>query len=127
VLRAVRHERVGMEFVKNAVGDLPEPLGVWDNDASRPRESFGHPWRNSVDWIRENRDLVGPEAYASFLLTWVSIEAARQRAGAGAFWELLGTALQHGRPSALDLAVHVAHWTVPIPALHRVAGWLTGR
>jgi glycosyltransferase involved in cell wall biosynthesis len=127
VLRAVLHGNAQVEFVTNAAGRLPEPLIVWNISVGRPRESLRHQWRNSLDWIRENRDLVGPEAYASFLLTWVSLEAARQQAGIRGFWELLRVAVRHGRPSMLDLVVHLGHWLIPFSTLHHLSGRFTGR
>jgi glycosyltransferase involved in cell wall biosynthesis len=126
-LRAVRRENVGVEFVTNAAGDRPEPLIVWNINLGRPRESISHRWRDSLDWIRQNADLVGPEAYASYLLTWVSLEAARQKAGIRGFWELWREAARHGRPSAVDLIVHLGHWVFPASTLQRLSGWLTGK
>ena len=127
VLRAVRCDGVGVEFVRNADGDRPAPLNIWNIDAGRPHESLRHQWQNSVSWIRDNRALVSPEAYASFLLTWVSLEAARQRAGLRDFTELWREAVRFGKPSALDLAVHLAHWAIPSSAIRRLSGWMTGR
>jgi glycosyltransferase involved in cell wall biosynthesis len=127
VLRAVRCDGVGVEFVRNVDGDRPVPLTIWNIDVGRPHESLEHQWQNSVSWIRDNRALVSPEAYASFLLTWVSLEAARQRAGIRGFTELWREAMRSGRPSALDLAVHLIHWAIPSSAIRRLSGRITGK
>ncbi len=112
---------VPMEFVVDPRSNTPQPLAVWSIDSGRVRESQDQSWRVAFEWIGESRHLVSPEAYASYLLTWLSYEAAKQQSGFSDFWLLLREAFRQGRPSTLDLCVHVGHWLVPI----RTLGWLS--
>jgi len=126
-IRAGTRDQVGVEFVMSARPTCAEPLTVWNIDPDRRHESSAHNWGVMLTWIRGIRNLVSPEAYASFLLTWVSRQAAQSRAGFGTFWDLGREAVQNGRPSALDIAVHFGHWLVPQSRLQRISSWFTGR
>ena len=111
-IRVAEIEGVGFEF------SGPEPLTVWNVADDRPRASNRGSWRADAEWIAGMRGRVSPRAYASYLLTWVSADAARSGGGGTAFVELLRRAFDGGRPSSLDLLVHVGHWVVP-PRLRR--------
>ncbi len=126
ILRAVQRKNVGVEFVMDRQRSGAKPLMVWNIDRGRPRESLSHGWRRELQWIRQNRDLVGSRAYASYLLTWVSHDAGRESAGLWEFWQIWREASRNGRPSLLDIAVHMGHWLVPWSSLQAVSGWLTG-
>jgi glycosyltransferase involved in cell wall biosynthesis len=89
----------------------PEPLAVWHQEGA-DRISHHHDWRFSTRWIGSMRPFVTPRAYAGFLLTWASYSARAQREP-GAFVALLRDAFRHGRPSALEVAVHAAVWCLP--------------
>jgi glycosyltransferase involved in cell wall biosynthesis len=78
-------------------------------------------WRSSLDWIRANRDLVSGRAYASFLLTWVSVTAAAQQGRWPDFVLLWNEARRGGTPSLLDAVVHVGHWILPPTAYRRLS------
>ena len=78
VLRASRAPGASVEFVSN--NGRPTPLAVWNIDPGRSHESSVQGWRYSLAWISESSNLVSPEAYAGYLLTWVSREAARDGA-----------------------------------------------
>jgi glycosyltransferase involved in cell wall biosynthesis len=106
LLRASRVPGAVLAFVPS-----PDALATWYADDDRPRASTAPDWRRSLAWIDSVRGLVTPRAYAGFLLTWIAADAARER-DLAALWRLPWTAWRHGSPSALDLAVYVAIWTV---------------
>ena len=107
LFRAIACEGAGVEFVTDR-----EPLAIWNIDERRSRISNNVGWRYSIDWIRENRELVTSRAYASFLLTVASSTAAR--AGDWRAFPLLVTeAYRGGKPSMIDLGIHLANFLVP--------------
>ena len=114
LLRASALDGVGVAFVPTL-----EPLAIWNREQDRPRRSAPD-WRFSVAWLRENRELVTPRAFASFLLTVVSGDAVRQRSYR-AFWLLPWMAIRHGKPRALDLLLHLGTWLAP-QGLRRAVG-----
>lgn len=88
-----------------------EPLAVWNLDGGRERLSAADAaWRQAAAWANRSRHLLSPEAYASYLLTWVSYDAAREDGGWTAWRELARQARRNGRPSALDWLVHCGHF-----------------
>jgi glycosyltransferase involved in cell wall biosynthesis len=121
VLRASALPEAGVVFAGGG-----EPLVIWDDRDDRPRVSTETHWHHSLRWIRENRHLVSPRAYASFLLTWLSLQASK-----GADWDdfvlILDEAFRFGRPSWLSLAVHAAHWVVPHPVRMALSAVLSRR
>lgn len=127
LLRAIQVPSAGVEFVVEAGKKRPRPLIVWNIERSRQRASSWYNWRVQFDWIVQNRHLVTREALGSYLLTWASRNAARQGAGLSGFRELLQTARRYGRISAVDVAVHLAHFAIPFSILNRISGWFTGR
>ena len=108
LIRADRRDDVMVEI---PTGDAP--LAVWDIQQDRQRLSNAHDWRYSYEWMEGAREAVTPRAYAGFLLTWVSFSARCQR-DQGAFAFLAREALNRGRPSIIELAVHFAIWMVPM-------------
>jgi glycosyltransferase involved in cell wall biosynthesis len=107
VLRAAAVAGVEIVFVP----DL-EPMAIWHIESHRTRISSSSDWRYSLGWIDQNRSLVTPRAYASFLLIWVSGTAARGR-NWKAFWILPWDALAKGKPRAIDFLAHLVIWLVP--------------
>jgi glycosyltransferase involved in cell wall biosynthesis len=107
LLHAVAGEGAAVTFVRQA-----EPLAVWNVDEGRPRTSTRPDWRVGLDHIRGCSELVTPRAYASYLLTVLSAEAAEQRDLHGA-WALLREASLRGRPRAADLLVFAGIMAVP--------------
>lgn len=102
-------QRAGVRFV------LPtesRPLAIWEMQSGRQRMSNAPDWRDSLAWIDARRTLVGPRAYAGFVLTWIS-ESARRTGDFGAFGVLVRAAFRNGRPSLRELLVHAAIWVVP--------------
>lgn len=111
-LRALRHEGTTLVYA-------PEPLVRWHQDEDRDRISHGTPWEAQLRWLRGNRDLFTPRAYAAFTTSVLASMAAPTRRPA-VFRELWREARTHGRPSALDLLTYVQIWALP-PALRRRA------
>ena len=118
-LRADRLPGCGFELAGK------DPLVVWDIEDDRPRASAGS-WRDYAVWIRDGRELVSPRAYASYLLTAVSMHAANSEGGLEAFRVLWRQARADGEPAALDLLVHAGHWILPDALRRRLAVWAAG-
>jgi glycosyltransferase involved in cell wall biosynthesis len=98
-------EGVGMEFAA-------EPLAVWHSEIERPRLSNGSDWQYSLNWIRSVQKLVTPRAYAAFITTVVSSQAAAV-GDWGAFWPLLWESIKIGRPRFFDILLYLSMWLVP--------------
>jgi glycosyltransferase involved in cell wall biosynthesis len=97
----------------------PQVLAEWDLCSAPQRISGPYDWRYSFDWIRSRRKLVTGRAYAGFLLTVVSVSAARGEGGLAVFWQLLREAWQ-GRPEFLQLLIFAGWFLVP----DRLIRWL---
>jgi glycosyltransferase involved in cell wall biosynthesis len=91
-----------------------EPLAVRRVDDGRPRASRSLDWRFGLAHLRECRELelVTARAYASFLLTILSAEAAEERS-LGALWTLPREAIRRGRPRPVDLVVCLGIFLLP--------------
>lgn len=103
-----------------------EPIAVWEAQLDRDRMSNAHDWRDSLAWIHARRSLVGPRAYAGFVLTWVS-HSARCQGDRRAFATLLRAAFRNGRPNAVELLVHAATWASPLGARRAAAATTIAR
>ena len=115
LLRATSIDGTGIEFV-----ETERPLTIWNMDDDRPRLTNTSDWRESLAWIRENRDLVTPRAYAGFVIGDVGIAAARRKQWA-ALIPLAKEAFVCGRPRWFDVALLGASWTLPVPLQDRLA------
>lgn len=104
-LRAVREEGTGVVMA-------PEPLVIWHTDEDRPRVSFDAPWEDQLAWIRANRSLFTPRAYAALLMSVIAAMAAPSRQP-GAFWSLLREAVSRGRPGLIDYVTYAQIWLIP--------------
>ena len=81
ILRAGNAPGVGIEFISDA-------LAIWNiDDPLSPLKTQYH-WRYSWEWIRANRELVTPRAYAGFVAVTLSAQASWQ-GDWRAFWPLL--------------------------------------
>jgi glycosyltransferase involved in cell wall biosynthesis len=118
LLRASILDGVGIEFV-------PEPLVICYIQERRASASTGHTWRRSLDWIRENRHLVTPRAYAGFITTVVGPVAARE-GDWKAFWPLLREAARYGKLRPIDILLYVGFWLVPQQVRHSLRALLPG-
>ncbi len=98
-------EGVGFEFV-------PQPLAIWYVEEKRTSISGKNNWQYSLAWIQERRHLVTSRAYAAFVMTVVSMLAARE-GDRKAFWTLLREAMQSGRPKPIDFLLYVGMWLIP--------------
>jgi glycosyltransferase involved in cell wall biosynthesis len=119
LLRVCGVDGVGIEFVPST-----EPLVIWYREESRKRVSTGFDWRYSLSWIRMNRHLVTPRAYASFTLTWISTSAARAKDWRATL-ELFREALRYGKPAMTDVIIFIANWLIPPGMQTRIARVLT--
>jgi glycosyltransferase involved in cell wall biosynthesis len=90
---------------------VPEPLAICYLEESRISVSTEKMWRWSLEWIRENRDLVTPRAYASFVATQVAPQASWEWK---TFVPLLREMYRFGEPRAMDLCLYLCMWFVPI-------------
>lgn len=105
LIRALSLPGAGLEFAD-------EPLGIWYKEENRGSVSVSGGWRYSFDWIRKNRGLVTPEAYASFIFTAVSALAAQENDRA-AFLTLFREARERGRPHPVAYLLFAGMWLVP--------------
>jgi glycosyltransferase involved in cell wall biosynthesis len=121
LLRATAVKGAQVEFVPEQ-----EPLGIWNMDIDRPRISNTSQWRFSLDWIRKNRHLVTPRAYAAFVLIWASSTAARGRDWRG-FWSLTWDAFRSGQPTLIQVVAHMLIWLVPSKLRGRAAVFMQRR
>lgn len=107
LLRIARVPGTALTFV-----DSEAPVATWHSDTDRPRTSTEPDWRGSLTWIGSVRTLVSRRAYASFCLTWIAADAAREHSIV-ALWRLPFEACRHGRPRILDVLVFLSIWTMP--------------
>ena len=119
LLRASAHEGVGIEFVPDALATVRAMQEDRVSLANR------QDWKRSLAWIRENRDLVTPQAYAGFILTQVSRIANRER-DRTAFWPLLQEAVRRGKPRVIDLLLYTVMWLIPREARQRFVVFASG-
>jgi glycosyltransferase involved in cell wall biosynthesis len=118
-LRAVRQPDVGLVFAD-------EPLVLWHQDENRDRISLEMPWRQQLDWLRANRELFTPRAYAAFTMSVLSSMAATTRSP-GVFRELFAEARGYGRPGAIDYLTFMQIWAIPPGLRHTLRDKVLGR
>jgi hypothetical protein len=115
LLRASARDGVGLEFVRET-----RPLSLWSMERRRARLSTGADGPAAVDWGRARRHLLSPRAYAAFMMTL----ASRNAALAGQwrmFLPLAVEAFRHGQPTPTDVVTHVANFVVPERLRHLLA------
>jgi glycosyltransferase involved in cell wall biosynthesis len=117
-LRAVRHSDVELLYAS-------EPLVLWHQDEDRERISLEMPWEEQLEWLRHNRELFTPRAYAAFTMSVLSSMAAPTRSGK-VFRELLDEAREHGRPGAIDYVTFLQIWTLPPTLRARLRDMIVG-
>jgi glycosyltransferase involved in cell wall biosynthesis len=106
LLRAVNAKRARIVSVN-------KPLVIHRTEDDRDSLGATFDWRKSLIWADNNRDLIGPRAYAGFCLTIVSPQAAKL-GDYSAFFFLLYCAFSHGSPRLIHLALYLAIWLIPI-------------
>jgi len=121
LLRASNIEGVGVEFVSTSA-----PLLIWYMEGDRNRISNTTDWHFSLSWIQTNRHFVTPHAYASFLMIWTSLSAAKGRNWM-AFWLLPWKAYREGKPKIIDFIAHLAIWLLPAKMRRLIAVFSDGR
>lgn len=107
------------DWILRAVGEagctlifVPDPLIVWYFEEQRSSITRSGDWRYSLSWLRDNRHLVTPRAYADFALVEVGAQAARER-DLGAILPLVRDAFTRGRPGPVGMALFGGFWLVP--------------
>jgi len=121
LLRACMRHGTKVQFVPPT-----KPLVIWYKEQQRQTVSTSKDWRYSLSWIQQNRHLVSPRAYGSFLLTWLSANAVQQ-GDRSAFWPLLMDAFRHGAPSVLDVCLFVGIWIMPKGPRERLSDIVASR
>jgi glycosyltransferase involved in cell wall biosynthesis len=106
-LQTNRIEGTGVEFISKT-----DPLAIWHMEENRSRMSNQTDWQYSLSWLQANQHLFTKRAYTSFIMTQVSLHAARTRDWR-AFWFLPWKAYQHRRPRLIDLLAHILIWSFP--------------
>jgi glycosyltransferase involved in cell wall biosynthesis len=104
-LRALGQDGVDLIFAA-------EPLVIWHQDENRPRISLEMPWESQLAWLRGNRELFTPRAYAAFTMSVLSSMAAPTRSPK-VFWELFTEARRQGRPGLIDYLTFLQIWGIP--------------
>jgi hypothetical protein len=107
LLRASLLEGVRVEFLPK-----PDPLVIWHKEDNRIRLSTVTDWRYTLSWVQTHRHLLTLRAYASFIMTQVSSDAAQEKAWR-AFGFLLWEACRNGKPSIIDILAHTVIWLIP--------------
>ena len=118
-MRVSTLEGVGIEFV-------PSPLAIWYVDEKRRTVSSTSNWRNSLNWIRENKNLVTPRAYSAFIMVEVGSQASREGEWRE-FWPLLSEAIQLGKPKPIDFVLYFGMWLIPQEARRSFRALLSKR
>jgi len=118
-LRAVREPDVELLYAE-------EPLVLWHQDENRDRISLQNPWPEQLEWLRANRELFTPRAYAAFTMSVLSSMAAPTRSGR-VFRDLLSEARTHGKPGALDYVTFLQIWALPPAVRRRLRDLVVGR
>lgn len=120
LVRVGARGETGVEFVAEDA-----PLVVWDQlrfSALKTvrRSPFG--WREFLGWLEVRRPLLTRRAYSSALLTWFAPNAVHcgERES---FWPVLRAAFDHGAPTALDVALYLMEWGVPLRWRATLSQW----
>ncbi len=119
VLRCAEDREMEVVFVA-------EPLAIWNVDDARTRVSQQSAWAISLDWIRSSRARVTARAYASFLATYVSPQAAVEGSWKTC-WMIFKEMLHLGKPRLRDLVVFAGAWFFPVGIRQKLRGFLRGR
>jgi hypothetical protein len=117
LIRAMEVPGAGLEFVS-------EPLTIWYIEEKRQGIGAIEDWRYSLDWANRVRPKLTPEAYSSFLLTYVAASASNRRDWK-AFLPLLMSSIHRGSARPIQLMVFMGMWLVPKQARSFIRGAVT--
>ncbi len=120
LLRATSRNGTKIEFVSSEA-----PLVKWHLDESICQR-VPSDWQYTFSWIQENRALMTPRAYASFLLTNVT-RSAVQKKDWKAFWPILKEACQKGKPRLMDTVTYAALWVIPEKIKRSISHFFTAK
>jgi glycosyltransferase involved in cell wall biosynthesis len=119
VLRASQLAGTNVEFAK-------QTLAIWYREEGRNAISSSEDWQHTLEWAKDIRPLISPEAYASIILVFASNEASNQ-GDQNAFFFLLKEAFQQGRPTFVPLLLYAANWLIPQPIRRSIRAILMQR
>lgn len=105
ILRVADQDGVSFEVV-------PKILAIWYLEEPRFSLSSQSMWRYSLEWLQENRQLVTPKAYSSFVATMIVPQASNQ-GDWKAFPLLLWEMLYSGKPRLIDFFQFFGMWFIP--------------
>jgi glycosyltransferase involved in cell wall biosynthesis len=105
VLRISVLDSAKIEFLK-------EPLVIHYIEGKSETVSSKNNWEYSLRWVQEHKHLMTPRAYAAFIMTYISPEAAKQKDWK-AFHLLLKEALRFGKPAIIDWLIYLGLWAIP--------------
>ena len=108
LLRVNNHEDVRIQFVPDH-----EPLFICNMEENRPKMWHTTDWHYSLSWGDAHREWLTSRATISFILTRVSVHAARVKDWK-AFVFLLREAYRHGKPGLYDTLGFLTVWFVPL-------------
>ncbi len=119
VLRASQLAGTNVDFTK-------QTLAIWYREEGRKAISSSEDWQRTLEWAKDIRPLISPEAYASIILVFASYEASNQ-SDQNAFFFLLKEAFQQGRPTFVPLLMYAANWLIPQPTRRSIRAILMRR
>jgi glycosyltransferase involved in cell wall biosynthesis len=117
LIRAMEVPEAGLEFVS-------EPLTIWYIEEKRQGIGAFNDWRYSLDWANRMRPKITPEAYSSFLLTYVAASASNHGHWK-AFMPLLTSSINRGSARPIQLILFLGIWLVPVQARSFLRGLVT--
>ncbi|MGB7495677.1 MAG: glycosyltransferase family 2 protein [Candidatus Acidiferrum sp.] len=96
-----------------------KPLVIVRMGANHQGLSNSDDWRHSLDWIRERRKYVTPQAYAAFILTVVADQASRQ-ATLAEYLTLPVESWRNGAPDLFHFLLYTGMAVLPRRARHNL-------
>jgi glycosyltransferase involved in cell wall biosynthesis len=105
ILRVAQHAGAGIEFV-------PMPLSIWHLDHDHASVGKKIDWKSSLEWVDSVRPLLTRRAYAGFVATYVSSQAARAK-DCRQFGFLCKRLFTWGKPTPRDVLLFAAMWFTP--------------
>jgi glycosyltransferase involved in cell wall biosynthesis len=112
LLRATRHPGI-------QVAGIDEALSIYHNHKDGSRESELTPWKYSLEWAVDHRDLFTRRAFP-FYVGRLGINARRAGEPITVLFQLIRTARRYGSLNITSLGYFFAYWLLPDHALRRI-------